>query len=140
MTAWLRGVVLTYPPNRLRRLVLTYPPNRLRRLVLTYPPNRLRRLVIALALGFGVALAGAASAARADEGPGDRAQTFEAVTGAVKEDVPGGPLLVAAYALIWIAVFAYVFRLVRLQRGADENLARLQQDLSKAVARSQTPK
>lgn len=98
----------------------------------------LRSVVFAAALGIGIALAPAP--ASADDGAGDRAQTFEAVTGAVKEDVPGGPLLVAAYALIWIAVFGYVFRLVRLQRGADENLARLQQDLAKAAARSHTPK
>ena len=51
-------------------------------------------------------------------------------------DVPGGPLMVAAYALIWLAVLGYVFRLVRLQRGVDENLARLQQDLQKAAQRS----
>jgi CcmD family protein len=79
-------------------------------------------------------------AARADDAAQDRAQTFEAVSGPVKEDVPGGPLLVAAYAFVWLAVFGYVFRLVRLQRGADENLARLQQDLSKAAQRSPTPK
>ncbi|HKU37958.1 MAG TPA: CcmD family protein [Polyangiales bacterium] len=77
---------------------------------------------------------GYASLALADEAAkDDRAASFQAVTGAVKEDVPGGPLLVAAYALIWLAVLAYVFRLVRLQRGADENLARLQQDLAKAT-------
>ena len=68
---------------------------------------------------------------------GDRATSFEAVSGAVKEDVPGGPLVVAAYGLIWLAVFAYVFRLVRLQRGADENLARLQQDLAKATKQAE---
>jgi CcmD family protein len=72
-----------------------------------------------------------------DAAEGDRAASFEAVSGAVKEDVPGGPLLVAAYALIWLAVFAYVFRLVRLQRGADENLARLQQDLAKATKQAE---
>lgn len=95
------------------------------------------------ALGFGCALAigfALAPAVRADDVAQDRAQTFEAVSGAVKEDVPGGPLLVAAYAFVWLAVFGYVFRLVRLQRGADENLARLQQDLSKAAQRSQSPK
>ena len=72
-----------------------------------------------------------------DAAPSDRATSFEAVSGAVKEDVPGGPLVVAAYGLIWLAVFAYVFRLVRLQRGADENLARLQQDLAKATKQAE---
>jgi hypothetical protein len=108
---------------------------------------RVRSALRALCLGCAVAIAAStlgallAPAARADgEASKDRAQTFEAVTGAVKEDVPGGPLVIAAYALIWLCVFGYVFRLVRLQRGADENLARLQQDLSKAAQRLQTPK
>jgi CcmD family protein len=100
--------------------------------------SAVRALLLGLALTSGAL---AASPARADDtAQQDRAQTFEAVTGAVKEDVPGGPLVVAAYALIWLAVFGYVFRLVRLQRGNDENLARLQQDLLKAAQRSQTPK
>jgi CcmD family protein len=99
--------------------------------------SALRALCFGGALTIGVAFAPAASA---DDAAQDRAQTFEAVSGAVKEDVPGGPLLVAAYALVWLGVFGYVFRLVRLQRGADENLARLQQDLAKAAQRSQTPK
>ena len=85
------------------------------------------------------ALLGAPALALAEEttAQDDRATKFEVVEGAVREDVPGGPLLVAAYALIWLAVFAYVFRLVRLQRGADENLARLQQDLAKATKQAE---
>jgi len=84
-----------------------------------------------------VLLGAPALALAEDSANDDRAATFEAVSGAVKEDVPGGPLLVAAYGLIWLAVFAYVFRLVRLQRGADENLARLQQDLAKATKQAE---
>jgi CcmD family protein len=102
--------------------------------------SALRALLLGLALTSGALAAAPASFAHADDAAQDRAQTFEAVTGAVKEDVPGGPLLVAAYALIWLAVFGYLFRLVRMQRNSDENLARLQQDLQKAAQRSQTPK
>ena len=69
-----------------------------------------------------------------------RATTFEAVTGPVKEDVPGGPLLLAAYALVWLAVFGYVFRLVRLQRGVVDNLSRLERDFAKATQRADAPK
>jgi|tagenome__1003787_1003787.scaffolds.fasta_scaffold17410411_2 CcmD family protein len=104
---------------------------------------RVRIALRALLLGLALTTAAGALAAvpvRADDAAQDRAQTFEAVTGAVKEDVPGGPLLVAAYALVWLAVLGYAFRLVRLQRSTDENLARLQQDLVKAAQRSQTPK
>ena len=70
-----------------------------------------------------------ASAQAADE---ERSTSFQAVQGAVKEDVPGGPLLVGAYALIWLGVLAYVVRLVRLQRRAESDLARLEQLLSRA--------
>ena len=99
------------------------------------------RALRALLLGSTLTLAVVAAPARAeDDAQSERAQSFEAVSGAVKEDVPGGPLLVAAYALTWLAVFAYVFRIVRLQRGADENLARLQQDLEKAAKRASSPK
>jgi CcmD family protein len=102
---------------------------------------RVRSALRALCLGCALTLFPLiTAAAHADDAASDRAQTFEAVSGAVKEDVPGGPLLVAAYALIWLFVFAYVFRLVRLQRGADENLARLQQDHSQAAQRLQSPK
>ena len=102
---------------------------------------RVRSALRALLLGLVLTTGAFAASARADDAaPPDRAQTFEAVTGAVREDVPGGPLLVAAYALIWLCVFGYVFRLVRLQRGSDENLARLQQDLQKAAKRSETVK
>ena len=91
-------------------------------------------VVMAVGLGLGSLVA------RADDAAEDRATSFEAVSGAVKEDVPGGPLLLAAYALIWLAVFGYVFRLVRLQRGVAENVARLQQDLTKATQRADTLK
>jgi CcmD family protein len=58
--------------------------------------------------------------------PEDRAQTFEAVTGAVKEDVPGGPLLIAAYAVVWLAVFGYVVHLGRLHGRLSESLQRIE--------------
>lgn len=76
-------------------------------------------------------MAGAARAQDAvDETTGDRAQAFEAVEGAVKEDVPGGPLLVAAYGLIWLVVFGYLVRLVRLQARTEAEVARLNQALA----------
>jgi CcmD family protein len=104
---------------------------------------RISRALRALLLGCTLTMAVLAAPALAlaqNDAQSDRAQTFEAVSGAVKEDVPGGPLVLIAYALIWLAVFGYVFRLVRLQRGADENLARLQQDLDKAAKRAASPK
>ncbi len=103
--------------------------------------DRVARTCRGLLLACALTLSSLAATARADDtAQENRAQTFEAVSGPVKEDVPGGPLLVAAYALIWLAVFGYVFRLARLQRSADENLARLQQDLDKAAKRAASPK
>jgi CcmD family protein len=73
----------------------------------------------------------ASSLARAQEAEQDRAQSFQAVRGAVKEDVAGGPLLVAAYAAIWVVVLLYVIRLVRQQQHAQAELDRLERVLSK---------
>lgn len=60
----------------------------------------------------------------------DRAASFQAVTGAVKEDVAGGPLMLGVYASVWIAVFGYVWRLNRLQSGVQANLERLERSVS----------
>lgn len=97
---------------------------------------RVRGLVLGLLLSFALPL----GAALAEEEPADRAASFKAVTGSGKEDVPGGALMVSAYALIWVALLVYVYRLVRLHKNVDENLARLQQDLSKAAGRLEAPK
>lgn len=97
---------------------------------------RVRGFLLGLLLSFAVP----AGAALAEEEPGDRAASFKAVTGSREEEVSGGTLLLSAYALIWVSLLAYVFRLVRLHKNVDENLARLQQDLSKATARLDAPK
>jgi CcmD family protein len=87
-----------------------------------------RRVVVigwlgAAALSFsGHALAQGEADGTAD----DRAQSFRAVNGGVKEDIPGGPLMLAAYAVVWLVVFGYVFRLVRMHRGVEASLARLE--------------
>lgn len=65
-----------------------------------------------------------------DDVADDRAQSFQAVSGAVQEDVPGGPLMLAAYAAVWIVVFGYVFRINRLQRGVEANLERLERSIA----------
>ncbi|HEX4352206.1 MAG TPA: CcmD family protein [Polyangiales bacterium] len=65
----------------------------------------------------------------------ERAQSFQAVTGAVKEDVAGGPLMLAAYAVVWLAVFGYVFRLVRLHRNIEVELARVERAVDSAAGK-----
>jgi len=98
-------------------------------------PQRIRHalglgvLTASLLMGFGQttrAYAQGAPQTTAD----DRAQRFEAVSGAVKEDIAGGPLMLAAYAVVWLALFGYVFRLVRLQRGLEDNLTRVEHALA----------
>ena len=79
------------------------------------------------------ALAFQASAQTAAE---DRATSFKAVTGAVKEDVPGGPLLLAAYAAILIVIISYGVRLVRLQARAESDLARLERQIAAGASQS----
>jgi CcmD family protein len=70
--------------------------------------------------------------AQATDAASDRAQSFQAVTGGVQEDIAGGPLMLLAYAIVWVAVFGYVFRLSRLQRGVEGNLERLERTLAAA--------
>jgi hypothetical protein len=54
-----------------------------------------------------------------------RSASFQAVEGPTKEDVPGGPLLVSAYAFILVALVAYVARLGSLQSKNRVELDRL---------------
>ncbi len=84
-----------------------------------------------VAAGPGVA----AESAHAQDAAEERAQSFQAVEGAVKEDVPGGPLLVAAYGAIWVLLLLYVIRLVRMQQRAQSDLQRLEQALARTAQR-----
>lgn len=59
----------------------------------------------------------------------DRATSFQAVQGAAKEDVPGGPLLVAAYAFVLVLVIGYAARLGALQAKTARELERLTRSL-----------
>lgn len=83
----------------------------------------LKRSVLLLWLGLSLSLAGSASA---QEDPAEsRSTSFQAVEGPNKEDVPGGPLLVYAYAFIMVALVAYVARLASLQSKNRAELDRL---------------
>jgi CcmD family protein len=82
-------------------------------------------------LGVGAVLAEDAPAATAD----DRAQSFQSVAGGVKEDIAGAPLMLAAYAVVWLALFGYVFRLVRLHRSLEDNLTRVERAVAAGPAK-----
>lgn len=89
--------------------------------------TRLRRKLATLTVALGLGLAASVAAAQDDDAAEARSEAFRTVDGAVQEDVPGGPLLVGAYALILAGVLGYVIHLVRLQgrmRGDIDRLSR----------------
>lgn len=59
-----------------------------------------------------------------------RSQAFQAVDGAVAEDIAGGPLMLGAYITIFVLLLAYVFRLARMQDKTQTDLERLSKVLS----------
>ena len=71
--------------------------------------------------------------ALADDAAQSRAQAFKAVTGPVKESVPGGPLLLAAYAVAWLLIFFYIWRI----HAQQKELARRIEALKTAGQRQQ---
>ncbi len=62
---------------------------------------------------------------------GDPSTGFRSVTGPSEEDVPGGLLLVAAYAVIWVLVFGYVLRLGKLQAATRAEIERVSKSLDR---------
>lgn len=89
----------------------------------------------AWALGFALLAASSIAAAQEDAAE-SRSAAFQAVEGASKEDVPGFPLLVAAYGTILVVLCAYVARLGLLQRNNGEELERLARALDGAGQRT----
>lgn len=75
--------------------------------------------------------------AEATESPAEsRSQAFVAVKGAVAEDIAGGPLMLGAYAVIWVLVLAYVFRIARLHNKTQTELDRLTKVLERHESKS----
>lgn len=68
----------------------------------------------------------------------DRATTFRAVSGAPKEQVAGGPLLLGAYALVWLLTCAYLWRLGRMQGRLETELQQLQRQLETVTSLPKT--
>ena len=66
--------------------------------------------------------------------PNDRATEFQAVQGNPTEQYSGATLLVAAYAVLWVVVFAWIALVWRKQRVLDTRLADLERVLDKAAA------
>ena len=93
----------------------------------------LRRILLLVALTFSCAIGAGASAQEGEKTADDRAASFQAVTGGTQEDVAGGPLMLLAYAAVWVVVFGYVYRINRLQRGVEANVERLERSIARAV-------
>ncbi len=82
---------------------------------------------VAASLFVGSLFAGSAAAQDANGGAGTGRETeFVAMTGPAQESVPGGALLVSAYAAVFVLLAAYVGRLALLQASTSRELARLE--------------
>lgn len=67
---------------------------------------------------------------QAEDAAESRSTEFRAVTGPDAEEVPGGALLIAAYALIWVFVLIFVLRLGKLHGQTMTEIARLERALT----------
>jgi hypothetical protein len=67
--------------------------------------------------------------------PNDRATTFQAVSGE-PEHYSGETLLVSAYAIVWVVVFAWVAGVWRKQRAMTDRLGALEAEIRAAAARA----
>ena len=96
----------------------------------------MRTLVSAFVLGFTL-LVGAPATAETTEGSDsseqtaaeERAAQFVGVTGPEAESIPGGALLLAAYAVVWVLLFLFLLRMRGLQRQTAEELERLSAEI-----------
>lgn len=68
----------------------------------------------------------ATTAGSAAEDPAEeRAAQFVGVRGPDAERIPGGTLMLAAYAVVWVLLFGYLMRMRMLQRQTADELRRL---------------
>ena len=86
-------------------------------------------LVLAIGIASTLLVGTGSQPAAAQEAAEDRAEAFRAVEGPQQEDVPGGPLLVGAYALLWLFVLGYVWRLGRLHARTASEIEQVQRRL-----------
>ncbi len=90
------------------------------------PTRPLRAAALALAL----CLTPAVSSAQNDPGAGDRSMAFRPVTGA-QERVPGGRLVVTAYAAVLLLLGGYVAFIARKASRLEDDVRRLEDDLAR---------
>ena len=100
----------------------------------------MRALIAALVLGCTmfitpVALADSppepdtAAAETPKDAADERATQFVGVRGPEAESIPGGALLLGAYAIVWALLFLFLMRMRGLQRQTAEELERLSAEI-----------
>jgi CcmD family protein len=82
-------------------------------------------LLVALSIAAASSMVASRTAAQDANGGTGRETEFVAMTGPAQESVPGGTLLVSAYAAVFVLLAAYVGRLALLQASTSRELARL---------------
>jgi hypothetical protein len=65
--------------------------------------------------------------------PNDRATSFEPVQGNAGEQYSGTALLVTAYAVLWVLLFAWIALVWRKQSGIAARLGELERAIDKAA-------
>jgi len=65
----------------------------------------------------------------------ERATQFVGVRGPEAESIPGGALLLAAYAVVWALLFLFLMRMRGLQRQTAEELERLSAEIRASEGR-----
>ena len=70
-----------------------------------------------------------ASAETKEDAAEERAAQFVGVRGPEAESVPGGALMLAAYAIVWALLFLFLMRMRGLQRQTAEELERLSAEI-----------
>ena len=101
----------------------------------------MRALIPAFVLGCTMLIAPLALAEEPPNDPGaadtevqedaaeERAAQFVGVRGPEAESVPGGALMLAAYAIVWVLLFLFLMRMRGLQRQTAEELERLSAEI-----------
>jgi CcmD family protein len=74
------------------------------------------------------------------ETPGDRATTFQPVQGNAGEQYSGATLLVTAYAVLWVVLFAWLAIVWRKQSALAARLGDLERVIEKAGASGERKK
>ncbi len=103
----------------------------------------MRALVSAVLLGFTLLFAAPtfaedrpeADQATAETAAEERAAQFVGVTGPDAESIPGGALLLGAYAIVWALLFLFLLRMRGLQRQTAEELERLSAEIRASEGR-----